>query len=69
MPEIDQNYTLAHYTERVKNYSNEALLYVIGDCHAALAAYPDNPDTDYIRKLYNELDACRTEWGRRQRRK
>lgn len=65
---MQEVYTLAYYTEQVKARSDAELAYIVADCNAALDAHRDSNDAVYIRKLYNELDAARSEIQRRQRR-
>lgn len=59
---LEQFYTLRYYTEQVKGRSTEALRYAISEIHEILPRFEAQPHcAQYVNKLYNELDACRTE--------
>lgn len=61
-------YGLSYYTMKVASYSTAQLRHVIQEINSILPNFEAEPERHgvYIRKLYAELDACRTELQRRK---
>ena len=55
----------SEYSEKVRHMSMDALLYVIKDCKAAIAAMPDGHKAGYYA---DEINYCASEihWGRKE---
>lgn len=59
--------TLAYYTEQVKTKTEAELIHALNDIHKTIPLFENQPEhEDYVKKLYNELDAIRTELGKRK---
>ncbi len=52
------------YMRKVKGMPSSSLQYVIKDCQAAIAAYPDNPNAGYYA---DEIHYCAMELKRRSK--